>query len=268
MSVDYVVLERASDEAWVGLREICGYDEIVADSTGTHTAIRLLDRLLVEAPHTHLSPGDAANLTVVDRDRLLASVYTRTYGDHIASTVHCVHCGEPFDLDFSLQALLESLKQEAADADVDPEPDGTFKLPDGRRFRLPTGQDEVAVMHLPPEEAEGALLARCLVDGDATKAPEAVQEAMERVGPVLHLDLKARCRACDAYQPIHFDIQSYLLSSISAERRRLTYEIHLLASAYGWMVRDIMELPRSQRQMFAALIEAERGVSSRRWYTS
>lgn len=266
MSVDYVALDGASGEAWAGLRELCGYDEAAVADTGTHTALQLLDRLLVEAPHTHVGPGDAAALTASDRDRLLAAVYRRAYGDHITGTVHCIHCGDPFDLHFSLPALLDSLRQEAASADVQRTPDGAFALPDGRRFRLPTGQDEMAVAHLPAAEAEHTLLARCLLEGDATKTPEAVQQAMEQVGPVLHLDLKGKCAACGEYQPIRFEMQSYLLRAIASERRRLAGEIHLVASTYGWALQDILGLPRSQRQMFAALIEAERDGARKRWY--
>jgi hypothetical protein len=265
MSVDYVALGLGAGGAWAGLREICGYDEDSVSSTETMTAIQLLDRLLVNGPGTHIDPGSAVNLTASDRDRLLASVYMRTYGPCIESTVRCEHCGDPFDLDFSLHELVDGLRDMDRTAAVEKEPAGVFKLPDGRRFRLPTGEDEYAVWHLPPDKAESELLARCVVEGDPTVEPEAVQAAMREVGPVLDLDLDARCPECGEIQIVHFDIQSYLLTALKSERKQLSQEVHRLATAYGWSLPDILGLARSQRRTYVALIEAE-APRPQRWY--
>lgn len=265
MSVDYVALDLAPGGARAGLREIRGYDEDSVRGTDIMTAIRLIDRLLVDGPGTDVGPGSAAKLTAADRDRLLAAIYMRTYGPHIESTVRCDHCGDPFDLDFSLQELLGDLRDTAKTSVVEMGPDGVFKLPDGCRFRLPTGEDEYAVGHLPPAKAESELLARCVVEGDPTVEPEVVQAAMEEVGPVLDLDLDARCPECGEVQSVHFDIQFYLLSALKSERKQLAQEVHRLATAYGWSLPDILGLARSRRRTYVALIEAE-APRPQRWY--
>jgi hypothetical protein len=140
---------------------------------------------------------------------------------------------------------------------VEEGPAGVFLLPDGRRFRLPTGEDEYAVWHLPPGEAEKSLLARCIVEGDPTEETEVVQAAMWEAAPLLDLELEARCPECGEVQPIHFDLQSHLLSALLSERQQLTREVHRLATTYRWSRPDILALARSQRRALVALIEAD-----------
>jgi hypothetical protein len=263
MLTDYVALRLVPGGAWVGLRELCGHDEDAVRGTDTVTAIRLLDRLLVDGPGTTIGSGRVASLTASDRDRILAAVYGRTYGPRIESTAHCHHCGEPFDLDFSLQELLDGMQEQPV-ATVG-EGSGVFQLPDGRRFRLPTGEDECAVLHLTPAKAEQELLARCVVEGDPADDLEAVQKAMQAIGPVLDVDLEARCPECGEMQLVHFDIQSYLLSALQAERGRLAREVHRLATVYNWSLQEILALSRSQRRMYVALVEAE-SAYPQRWY--
>ena len=118
--------------------------------------------------------------------------------------------------------------------------------------------------HLPADEAERELLARCVVMGDPAQEPQAVQAAMMEVAPVVDLDLQVRCPECDHVQAVHFDIQTYLLSALSAERKQLAWEVHRLAVAYGWGLEEILSLPRGQRRMYVALIEAE-APRPRRW---
>jgi len=239
-----------------GLRALCGFDEESIDGTDTLAAIRLLDRLLIEGPPGAIGPGSAAELVSADRDRLLAALYLRTYGSRIQGTVACVRCGEPFDLDFPLQQLLDTLPQPGT-AGPAHGGDGLFALPDGRRFRMPTGEDELAVWHLPPDQAEQALLARCVVEGDPSIDSQAFQEAMLQAAPLLDVEIDTRCPECGQEQSIHFDIQSYLLSALRSEQLARAQEVHRLATAYGWSLSDILSLPRSRRRTHVALIEAE-----------
>lgn len=262
MSINQVSLNFTSGSKWAYLREICGSDEQSVEGTGTVEAIRLLDRLLVAVPGTHIGPGKAAKLTTADRDWLLAAVYMRTYSSRIESTVNCAKCKAPYDMDFSLEELIGHVDSEAHQ--MEESPDGVFKSPDGCRFRLPTGEDECAVLGMSPEDAECALLERCVVESNQDYDPEALQTVMRDIAPVLDMDMDARCPECDHQQAVHFDIQYYLLYRLMQEKRQLAYEVHRLARAYGWSLNEILGLPRSVRRMYVDLVESESESQRRR----
>lgn len=270
MSLDEYELRFTPAGGRARLGELNGSRERAVADTSTSTAIRLLDELLAPTPWGGPGPGAAAELTAADRDRLLALVYRRAYGDRVESTVDCVRCRAKFDLNFDLRKLIASLDAARPPERVEARGDGTYRLPDGLRFRLPSGRDECEVAGLPAAEAVRALAARCvLTDGGADAArldTEALQRALEQVAPVLDLDLDARCPECGHGQEVHFDIQSYLLGALMGERRQLAAEVHRLASAYGWSLHDILSLGRAERRTYVSLVEAEMARARRRIY--
>lgn len=257
MSVTYVALSFAPEVSWAGLRELCGHDEQMVDSIDTSAAIQLLDRLLVNGQVGTLKPGSAGTLNAADRDRLLAALYVRTYGSRIAGSITCHTCSEPFDLEFDLTELLASLQPSPESSSRLEDGQPAFSLDDGRQFRLPTGEDELAIWHLSPDEAERELLRRCVIDGDPLAEPHTIQAAMNGIAPVVALDLKGECPECNTLASIRFDIQSYLLSTLRLEQPRLAQEVHRLARFYSWGLNEILGLTRTQRRTYARLIEAE-----------
>ena len=65
------------------------------------------------------------------------------------------------------------------------------------------------------------------------------------------------CPECGYEQPVHFNLQSFVLGALLNEHSRLVYEVHHLAKAYGWTLDDILNLPRSQRKACVELIASE-----------
>lgn len=242
---------------WARLHELRGSDEQIVDGNDTGVAIRLLDRLIIEGPGPLLKPGYASALAAADRDRLLATIYRSVYGSRITGTVTCRSCGKSFDIDFDLLDLQAALAPARTPAPVEDDGHVIFKMADGRRFRLPTGEDELAVRNWSVDEAAGELLRRCLLDGDPSADADAVQQTMKAVAPLMDTELTGSCPECGQHQVIHFDIQSYLLSALHTEQSHLTLEIHRLATAYGWTLSEILSLPRSRRKSCVRLIEAE-----------
>lgn len=102
--MDHIQLEHCPDCRTAILREITGIEEQQVSGTTTVDTMQLLEHLLVEIPG-FLPRDNLVKLTASDRDRLLAAVYRRTYGNRIASSVVCVTCGDVFDLHFNLLML-------------------------------------------------------------------------------------------------------------------------------------------------------------------
>jgi len=264
---------RVAAPRWACLCEITGRVEHAVGGTSVLDALELLDGVLVAMPGGAVGPGEATKLAAPDRDRLLAAVYTGTYGPRVESTVTCESCASPFDLDFSLDEFRQQIESSADANGITADTDGTFATPSGARFRFPTGADEIAAAGLPMTEAATALMRASIPD--ASDAPDAavaefadvVQAGMNAVAPLLQAELGAVCPECGAHHEIWFDIQHYLLSSLLAEQPRLDREIHALATAYGWGLGEILDLPRRRRRALVAVATgASAGVSA--WWAS
>lgn len=244
---------------WAYLRELRGEDEEEVTGTDTRAAIALIDRLLIDVAGAAVHPGAAAELPAADRDRLLAAVFAAEIGRRIESTLACAACDRPFDVDFDLGSLVESLAAEPP-AGLVREEDGSYRLPGGTRFRLPTGRDEVEAAAAPTADGERLLIERTVMAGESDVDPADVIAAMTAVAPILSLALEARCPECGVAQDVHFDLQRFLLQRLRAEGPRRTVEIHRLAQSYGWSFGEILRLPRSRRRFHAELIEQERAA--------
>jgi hypothetical protein len=248
---------------WACLRPLCGHDEAFIHGTGSVESIAFLDRLLVDAPGTTVGPGKAKELAVCDCDRLFAAIYLHYCGERIEGTSLCRECNEPFETSFSLRDLMASLADGTAVKATGPDEKGIYTLPDGRRFRLPTADDQYSVIGLEAEKAAAVLLERCMVEGDPLESPEIIQTAMDEVGAVLDLDLEVTCPKCGALHSVRFDIQTYLLCALAYERRFLNHEVHRIAIAYGWGHEEILNLTREDRRAFVRLIEADQAGQRR-----
>ncbi|MDI6104113.1 hypothetical protein QLQ12_36530 [Actinoplanes sp. NEAU-A12] len=246
-----VPLERTG-RRWALIREPAGSDEQAVGGHTTMDAVRLLDRLLVDDPAAAVRPGDAAALTVVERDLLLAAAYQLGWGPRISGAVTCAACGSPFDLDFVLADLAAQVRA-ATPAGAD----GVCSLPGGVRFRLPTARDETAVLGLAADDAEQALLARCLISGDPAVDGPLVEAAMEETGAGIDMDLAATCPECGHHAAVRFQMQDYLLGAVRSDWAGLLGDLHRIAIAYGWGLREILSLPRSNRRAFVALLDGE-----------
>lgn len=257
-SVFEVVLDLGGRAAGIALlRELSGSEELTSVRGGAVAASELLESLIVETPGPTLRREELWALSLGQRDRLLAAVHARHFGDRVESVVDCSSCRNPFAVDFSLAALVSATLGAQAPTALDER--GQLTLADGTRIRLPSAEDERAVQALPPAEAALELLHRCAPEGIALADSESLQALIAQAGPVLDLELPARCALCQKEQSIHFDIVSFFFASLRNERPLLLREIHRLAMAYQWSQEAILRLPRSQRRAYVALVEADRG---------
>ena len=228
------------------LRDLTGHDERAVERADSLAAIALIARLA--------NTPDANKMTAFERDVVLAKIHSRLYGDRVESTLKCAGCGKPFDIAFSLRDLMTRPQNEAA---VTPCGDGSFRMKNGLRFRLPTGEDEAGVLHLLASEAVAQLLRRCVLEAPADFDPAVVQDAMEQVAPILDVDINTSCIECGVAARVRFDLQTYLLQSILQDRRRLWRETHVLATTYKWGLDEIHGLSRADRRSLVAMIESD-----------
>ena len=242
----------------ISLAELNGQAELSVDSTRTESAIGLVTSLS--------NIPDSASLVIADRDRVLSSIYTTTYGSQLQSTIVCTGCHKPFDIDFELDRLEQHLwrsvgnsspEKGAADYSVADE-HGFYHYPGHGRFRLPTGRDELAIADKDPQQAVTELCHRCIADLQDDQSLQFLQHEMEQIAPLIDTEMEVACPECGQPQYLRFDIQSFLLQKILGEKSSLMREIHELAKSYHWTLPQILDLPRSVRKRLVTIIENER----------
>ncbi len=239
----------ANPGVWV--REITGYEELSLQDTNTYNGIRLINSLLIKNGH---EPPRAEQITTADRDRIFSAVYRSHFGAKIEGLLTCPACSKKFELNFILRDLEEHLQFNPHDPG---HPDQPFFINEQCSFRLPTGEDELAITGLPPTVAARELLRRCVIQGDAEMNKEKIEERMAGIAPVLQTDLDTHCAECGTEQRIRFDMQSYFLTRLKQEQAAAIRQVHRLAAVYKWSHQEILGLPVRLRRQYVKLIASE-----------
>lgn len=251
---------------WLYLRPLCGHDEAGIDARYPFSATELLDQLLVEVPGTAVGPGKAWEMSITDRDRALAALYQKYYGNRVEAVIRCTACSENFEVSFSVDDMLKQLDTVIPAQVEGPDREGLFVLNGGTRLRLPTSTDVRFAITKCPESAEQALLERCVTSHDAVGAIEDIeilQSVMEQIGPVLDFEFDEACPDCETVRRIRFDLPAYLMTALAQEKAYLIHEVHRIATAYGWSLTEILGLTRDDRRAYVALIGADTAARRR-----
>ncbi|GAA3688989.1 hypothetical protein GCM10023081_27940 [Arthrobacter ginkgonis] len=234
------------------LKELDGHAELLVDPGDPEGAPRLLGRLLAEASGAEV---DVAGLLCAWRDRVFAAIFERELGGRVDSQAACRACGEEYAFGFELAAVLQAQDAAAAATGLSLDGGGRLAVDDGAWVRPPTIGDVA-------EHADPCALADTLCGG--TLRRDRVETVLDEAAPLLILDMETRCPRCEEPQVLRFDMVSYTLESLAAERPLLIRETHLIASRYGWGHATIMSLTRPDRRAYAGLILGERSATGPR----
>jgi hypothetical protein len=224
-------------------------------------ARRALALLAAACPETPV--GELARLEIGRRDRLLLALRERTIGPRLGGVAACPACGGRLELELAVDDLL--VAEGAVETPLTLAAAG-FEV----RFRLPNSLDLLALDGADPDPAAARcrLLAACLLearspDGGPAPAealPEAVLHAvaarMSEADPQAEIELALECAVCGQSWLAPLDVVAFLWAEIDALARRLLYDVHVLASAYGWREAEILALSPWRRRAYLEMAGA------------
>jgi hypothetical protein len=206
-------------------------------------------------------------LTIGDREALLLHLRRLTLGERIACVLSCPDpaCGEQMDLDLQVHDLLlppSAQVQEWYETTITDQ-EATYSA----RFRLPTGVDQEAAVHLSavtPETGAALLLQRCLAcvydaNGTPVDPPPAtvisqLPALMAALDPQAELRLRLTCPVCDGVFSTLFDTASYFFQELFSRTGQIYREVHWLAFYYHWSEAEILAMTRQKRQHYLGLL--------------
>lgn len=212
-----------------------------------------LDRSLLALTAVFRSHSeDYADWSLGRRNRALFELHASWFDPRLRGWSACPRCGEKveFDIDSGLVT--------AATPTNNPS-DGVMIR--GGRYRLPTSRDLAEVLSGDRGTVAVRLLDRCRVsDGSVGEWNEvAVHEAEEILAaadPLAETQLALYCPSCTHQWNDVLDIGSFVWAEIESRARRLLFEVHTLASAYGWSERETLALSAARRASYMRMVQA------------
>jgi hypothetical protein len=224
-----------------------------------HPVDRALGLLTLALPE--LQTTEVAALSVGQRNTRLLTLHEQTLGATLNGYAECTQCGEKLEFSVAVSALrLPEPEQHEFDLTLH-----GFDL----RCRLPTSQDLAALVGYSDVEAgRYLLLQRCVLQAFHSNEPVAVSALPEALIPDLASAISARdpqadmrfaleCPACGQEWSALFDIVTFFWTELGDRVRRLLYDVHLLAQAYGWGEADILNMSASRRHMYLEWVNGQ-----------
>ena len=203
---------------------------------------------------------DVGALPIGARDRLILRLRAQLLGLAIEAHDACPHCGEEASLQLD---CIELVQAGAATSTT------SVHLSDGEydvTARPPASADlAAAAVAADPATARDALLAATILR--ATKAGEAVAatalpapvvaEIGRRIAeadPLADITLAVTCNACGGSWDTALEPGDFVWRELRDWGRRLLWEVHVLATAYGWPEHEILSVPASRRNAYLELV--------------
>jgi hypothetical protein len=243
---DMAILEAAGTAVERALAILPRLAEVVVQSDGSQPAT---------------NPEFWAALTVTDFETALLGLRRFLFGDAVA----CVFrdnshaCGERMELQFSISAFLEDARPAPGlSLERTEEEPGWFRLTgtadDTIRFRLPSVEDQLAVLGEPQAES---LLARRCIDSKRLSARTIarVEHAMDSIAPPVSRPLAGTCPGCSEPVTVSLHVTRLVMDELQSAAAGAHEQIDAIAAAYHWAEADILAMPQRRRRAYTEMIQ-------------
>jgi len=210
--------------------------------------------LLLECAWPGSSAEQRTSLPCGERDRALIQLRIATFGRQAPVYTTCAHCGEQLEAEFDLATLMNAERPEGAPAATIDTGNWTLTV------RPLNSGDFLAVEGSPQEEAARELVRRTLTTDDEP-LPEVnaalrtqIAEAISEADPLANIELGFACHDCDHGWTETLDIVDLFWKEIESAARRVAWQVHALARAYGWTQGAILDLTPARRNLYMSMV--------------
>jgi hypothetical protein len=214
--------------------------------------VRPLSLLSVSCPRIEYDA--LARMSIGQRDMMLLRLRVLIFGPKIDCVSTCPACSDSIEMSFTADDIASKNHLLTAES--------SLCLKDYEvRFHLPNSLDMTDLIPDDLAKSKKLLLWRCFASascrGESISAEElpdevvnAVIEEMALLDPIANIKFAISCPSCGHEWSKLFDISSFFWMEINAWAVRMLKEVHILAQAYGWSEREILELSPLRRQIY------------------
>src|SRR5258708_7922640 len=218
--------------------------------------LHVLDRglLALSAAMPEVSAADLADRPLGHRNKPLLDLHCSVFGPALEGWTACANCGEKMEFELNGQDLADAHARA-----IHAEQTVRFK---GQSFRLPTSRDLAeAARHPDAETAALTVVERCRTGGKTTadwdaEDLEGLGNALAAADPLAEIRIALCCPGCGKKSEETIEIISFLWAEIEARAKRLFWEVHALARAYGWAESEILSLSPARRALYVGMVQA------------
>jgi hypothetical protein len=214
-----------------------------------------LDRalLMLGSAHPDAPYESLADWTLGDRNRSIAELRAACFGPGIHGWVACPHCGDRLEFETDWRAVAGASGEPVRDRQI---------VVGARAFRLPTSRDLARIAtESDPHVASIRLVENCRLGPHEPAAWserefEEIGERMAQADPLAETRLTLACPSCSHAWEETIDVAAFAWEEIEARAKRILFEIHRLASAYGWAEAQILALSARRRALYLEMVHA------------
>jgi len=219
--------------------------------------------LAVHAAFPETRAESVADWPLGRRNRALTELHCTYFDTRLHGWTSCPQCGDK--LEFEMDARTLAAEPQASQPDQQSDP----IVVNGQAFRLPTSRDLARIAD--ERDATSAairLLEHCRIDASLDKKEhlsleawteeqlDAVGERMAQADPLAEILLSFACPVCGSCCQESLDLPTFLWAEMEGRAKRLLFEIHALASAYGWTESEILSLSAARRECYLDMVHA------------
>ena len=202
--------------------------------------------VILAAAASGLPFNDVAGLPLGACDLLLLQLREQCFGPRLDGLAGCPGCG----LELDVRIDVDELRVRGPAAGRPAEASGRTVDVAGRtvRLRALTSRDIRSF-----GSDRDRLLAQCLVDGPADCSPElldAIEAQLDTLDRQAAATIGLDCPSCQTSWAAAIDITGFVWSEVDRFARRLLYDVHTLATAYGWREPDVLAISPARRSFY------------------
>ena len=231
---------------------LSGFDAVALWEHGV--SLHPLDRGLLALGTADPSAANAAaDWPLGRRNHALLDLHASWFGPRLDGWTCCPACGEKVEFELDARQLG---RPTGARCPEDPVTVGEHA------FRLPTSRDLAHVAAAGGSAAAAAaLLERCRIGGPrngqwADGLLETIEDRLADADPLAEIRLALDCPSCGHEWKDALDIARFLWTEVEALARRVLWEVHTLALAYGWSESETLALSAVRRAAYLQMVQA------------
>ncbi len=185
------------------------------------------------------------------RNVALAELRCASFGAVLEAFASCPLCREALEFEMDAKTYL----LDPANRDIVPR----FSV-NGRTYRPPSSRDMAMVIEEPDAGlAAIRLVERCRLEGEEPlglpeQELEEVGEQMALADPMAEIRISLKCPECGHEWDDPLELVGFIWSEVEARAKRLLWQVHELASAYGWTERDVLSLSEARRALYLDMV--------------